>query len=100
MYVSSLLYSFRHLFLSCISLNIANTRKQLHEVASYTLLSVQCEKLGVNLKKMTDIIIRSLFKLGALKESCGKTKKEIYDPIVDISVRMDVSIFNYYYRMR
>lgn len=79
------------MFLSCISLNIANTRKQLQEVASYTLLSVQAEQLGVNLKKMSDAILRSLFKLGALKESCGKAKKETYEPLVDLTVRMDVS---------
>lgn len=79
------------MFLSCISLNIANTRKQLQEVASYTLLSVQAEKLGVNVKKMTDTILRSLFKLGALKESCGKQKIETYESLADLTVKMDVS---------
>lgn len=73
-------------------MNIANTRKKLQEVASYTLLFVQAQKLDVNVKKITDIILRSLFKLGALKESCGKAKKETYEPLGDVTVRMEVSI--------
>lgn len=89
---SNVFLRFRQLLLSCISLNIANTRKQLQEVVSFTLLAVQSEKLAVDLKKMTDTVIRNLFKSGALKESCGKVKKDIYDPLVDISVRMNVSM--------
>lgn len=84
---------FRQLLLSCISLNIANTRKHLQEVASFTLMAVQCEKLEVNLKKMTDLVIKNLFKLGALKESCGKIKNQ-YNPLVDVSVKMDVRLIS------
>lgn len=82
---------FRHFLLSCISLNIANTRKQLQDVVSFTLLSVQSENLGVDLKKLTDSVIKNLFKFGALKDSCGKMKKDLYDPFVDVSVKMNVS---------
>lgn len=85
------MFFFRHLLLSCISLGIANTRKHLQEITSYTLLAVQSEQLGVNLKKLTDNIIKNLFKLGALKESCGKVKKEVIEPLVDITIKMDVS---------
>nr|CAI5857119.1 unnamed protein product [Callosobruchus analis] len=80
----------RHLLLSCISLGIANTRPQLQQVAKYTLLAVQNEVLEVDLKKLVDHIIKNLFKLGALKESCGKIKEKA-DPQRDVSVRMDTS---------
>lgn len=87
---------FRQLLLSCISLNIATTRKQLQDVASFTLTAVQCEKLEVNLKKLTDLVIKNLFKLGALKESCGKVKNQ-YNPLIDVSVNMEVSLVSYCY---
>nr|CAH7726866.1 unnamed protein product [Callosobruchus chinensis] len=83
----------RHLLLSCISLGIANTRPQLQQVAKYTLLAVQNETLEVNLKKLVDQIIKNLFKLGALKESCGRIKEKVA-PLGDVSVRMDTSTVN------
>ncbi|CAH1954654.1 unnamed protein product [Acanthoscelides obtectus] len=83
----------RHLLLSCISLGIANTRPQLQEVAKYTLLAVQNDRLEVNIKKLVDSVIKNLFKLGALKESCGKIKEKV-DPLGNVSVKMDTSTMN------
>ncbi|XP_030762470.1 helicase POLQ-like [Sitophilus oryzae] len=79
----------RHLLLSCISLGIANTRSQLQNVSNSTLMAVQIEKLNVNIKKLTDNVIKSLFKLGALEESCSKGKET--DLGLNISVKLDTS---------
>ncbi|KAJ8931770.1 hypothetical protein NQ314_015302 [Rhamnusium bicolor] len=85
----------RHLLLSCISLGIANTRVQLQAVASETLLAVQSTILEVDIKKLTDKIIKNLFKLGALQESCGKKiNEEGSSAMCDVSVKMDVSTTN------
>ncbi|KAJ8958309.1 hypothetical protein NQ318_017455 [Aromia moschata] len=84
----------RHLLLSCISLGVANTRVQLQAVASQTLLAVQSDRLEVNTKKLTDKVIRNLFKLGALKESCGIQRTESSSALCDVSVKMDVSTAN------
>ncbi|RZC43124.1 helicase POLQ-like [Asbolus verrucosus] len=54
----------RHLLLSCIYLGIANTRPQLQEVSKKTLLNIQSDRLGINVKKLTDRVISDLFKLG------------------------------------
>ncbi|KAJ8984879.1 hypothetical protein NQ317_002719 [Molorchus minor] len=81
----------RHLLLTCISLGIANTRIQLQQVASQSLLAVQMDRLEVDLKTLTDKVIRNLFKLGALKEECGIVKKSEETPLCDVSVKMNVS---------
>ncbi|KAG5898460.1 hypothetical protein JTB14_015467 [Gonioctena quinquepunctata] len=81
----------RHLLLSCISLGIANTRVQLQKVVQHTLLAVQTEKLNVNIKTLTDKVIKNLFKLGALKESCGIQRTESSHSICDVTVKMDTS---------
>ncbi|CAG9859361.1 unnamed protein product [Phyllotreta striolata] len=80
----------RHFLLSCISLGIANSRSELRRVASRTLLAVQKEELNVDIKRITDGIIKSLFKLGALRESCGKVKEEEIGN--NVSVAMDTSL--------
>uniref|UniRef100_A0A6P7FQQ0 Helicase POLQ-like n=1 Tax=Diabrotica virgifera virgifera TaxID=50390 RepID=A0A6P7FQQ0_DIAVI len=87
------LYSHRliHLLLSCISLGIANTRAKLHEVTAHTLLSVQSDQQEVNIKQLTDKVIKNLFKLGALKE-LDVVYKEETNTKCDVSVRMDTSI--------
>ncbi|XP_050499285.1 helicase POLQ-like [Diabrotica virgifera virgifera] len=81
----------RHLLLSCISLGIANTRAKLHEVTAHTLLSVQSDQQEVNIKQLTDKVIKNLFKLGALKE-LDVVYKEETNTKCDVSVRMDTSI--------
>ncbi|XP_057669741.1 helicase POLQ-like isoform X1 [Diorhabda carinulata] len=83
----------RHLLLSCISLGVANTRVQLQEVAAHTLLAVQKNVLDVDIKKITDAVIKNLFKLGALKDYASKVKeKDISTGLADVSVRMDTSL--------
>ncbi|KAF7283875.1 hypothetical protein GWI33_022906 [Rhynchophorus ferrugineus] len=79
----------RHLLLSCISLGIANTRLQLQNVSKSTLMAVQENKLNIDIKKLTDTVIKNLFKLGALEESCAKGKEST--AICNISVKMDTS---------
>lgn len=95
MYINLLTF-FRHLFLSCISLGTANTRTALQKVASMTLLSVQQEKLEVDVKTITDCVIRDLFKLGALKifneTTVKKGTKDSYSTVSNVSVCLDTSI--------
>lgn len=69
--VRSLMHLFnrRHLLLSCISLGMVNTRPELQVVASKTLMAVQKERLGVDIKTMTDKAITDLFKFGALTDA-------------------------------
>ncbi|XP_072378411.1 helicase POLQ-like isoform X1 [Diabrotica undecimpunctata] len=81
----------RHLLLSCISLGIANTRAKLQEVTAHTLLAVQSDQQEVNIKQLTDKVIKNLFKLGALKEF-DVVYKEEPNTKCDVSVRMDTSI--------
>lgn len=77
----------RHLLLSCISLGIANTRLDLQSVAKKTLMAVQCDKLNVNLKKLTDLAIKNLFKLGALKDLNRKSSESFEN----MSIRLDTT---------
>ncbi|KAF5286028.1 hypothetical protein FQA39_LY16470 [Lamprigera yunnana] len=56
-----------NLFLSCISLGTANTKEQLKVVISKTLLSVQQEKLDVNVHNIVKKILCYLYKLGAIE---------------------------------
>lgn len=56
-----------NLVLSCILLDIATTRSDLHEVIANSLLGIQQEKLGVNTKNITDKTITRLMKAGAIK---------------------------------
>lgn len=79
--------------MSCISLGLANTRPELQAVASKTLLAAQNKMLEVNMKTLTDKVIRNLFKLGALKESCAVKEKDS-SALGDVSVRMDTSTAN------
>ncbi|CAH0552619.1 unnamed protein product [Brassicogethes aeneus] len=77
---------YRHLVLSCISLRLANTRSSLLEFANHTLMAVQCDKLQVCLKSLTDGVIRSLFKLGAIQEQSDK--KETESPNLDLTIKI------------
>lgn len=45
---------------------MANTRPELLVVAEKTLMAVQRDRLGINVKTLTDKAITDLFKLGAL----------------------------------
>ncbi|XP_066141464.1 helicase POLQ-like [Euwallacea fornicatus] len=79
----------RQLLLSCISLGIANTRTQLHEVAQSSLMAVQVDKLGVDIKRLTDSVIKKLFKLGALQESSAKGNERSVQSQCNVTVKMD-----------
>lgn len=50
-------------------------------------MAVQCDKLEVNVKKTTDLVIKNLYKLGALREFSDKTNNSLGD----ITVKMDTS---------
>ncbi|XP_050312718.1 helicase POLQ-like isoform X1 [Anthonomus grandis grandis] len=75
----------RHLLLSCIGLGIANTRSDLQKVTRASLMSVQTDQLEVDIKKLTDVAIKKLFKLGALQESSEKGRQNSQR---DVSVRL------------
>ncbi|CAG9764616.1 unnamed protein product [Ceutorhynchus assimilis] len=79
----------RHLLLSCISLGIANTRVQLHKVAQSTLMAVQVDKLDINIKQLTDGIIKKLFKMGALEEGTDKGNRKSLESQCNVTVKLD-----------
>ena len=56
-----------NLILSAIQLNIASTRSELHKLTTATLLSIQQNRIGVNLKTITDETITALLKCGIIK---------------------------------
>ncbi|KYN20541.1 Helicase POLQ-like protein [Trachymyrmex cornetzi] len=51
-----------NLILSAIQLNIASTRSELHKLTTATLLNIQQNRIGVNLKTITDETITTLLK--------------------------------------
>lgn len=78
--------------MSCISLKLARTRPQLQEILGKTLLAVQQQKLGVQLKKLTDEVIIRLFKIGALEAPSKKKGLSSSVGSSDLSVKMDTSV--------
>ncbi|KAG5320009.1 HELQ Helicase, partial [Acromyrmex heyeri] len=56
-----------NLILSAIQLNIASTRSELHKLTTATLLSIQQNRIGVNLKTITDETITALLKCSIIK---------------------------------
>ncbi|XP_014480295.1 PREDICTED: helicase POLQ-like isoform X2 [Dinoponera quadriceps] len=56
-----------NLILSAIQLNMATTRCELHKLMAATLLNIQQNKIGVNLKTITDETITALLKCGMIK---------------------------------
>lgn len=56
-----------NLILSAILLNMASTRSELHKLAATTLLSIQQNRIGINLKAIVDETITALLKCGVIK---------------------------------
>ncbi|KYM99877.1 Helicase POLQ-like protein [Cyphomyrmex costatus] len=56
-----------NLILSAIQLNIASTRSKLHKLTISTLLNIQQNRIGINLKAITDETITALLKCGVIK---------------------------------
>lgn len=56
-----------NLILSAIQLKMASTRSELHKLITATLLSIQQNRIGVNLKAITDETITALLKCGVIK---------------------------------
>lgn len=63
----------RLLILSCINLNLGNTRSELQTIIRHTLMAVQQKSLKINVKKVMDEVIVDLFKLGALENPDAKS---------------------------
>ncbi|XP_014224131.1 helicase POLQ-like [Trichogramma pretiosum] len=56
-----------NLIISSVLLNIANTRKDIHAIVSKSLLKVQENRLGINVKEIADKALASLLKAGVLR---------------------------------
>ncbi|XP_072752620.1 helicase POLQ-like [Anoplolepis gracilipes] len=56
-----------NLILSAIQLNMATTRSELHKLAAATLLNIQQNKIGVNMRAITDETITALLKCSVIK---------------------------------
>lgn len=78
----------KSLILSCIALDIQNTRKGLTKVAYQTLMSVQENRWEITPKAATDKAITELFKQGAL-QALQVGKNTTLNP--DISVLMQTN---------
>lgn len=77
--------------MSCISLGMATTRTQLHEVTKKTLMAVQQQKLEVDVKKLTDKALTELFKLGALSTSLNSNQESV-SHLSNLSVCIDSTV--------
>ncbi|XP_070528849.1 helicase POLQ-like isoform X2 [Cardiocondyla obscurior] len=56
-----------NLILSAIQLNMALTRSELHKLVTATLLNIQQNRIGVDLKQITDKTITALLKCGVIQ---------------------------------
>jgi len=56
-----------NLILSAIQLNMATTRSKLHKLTARTLLNIQQNRIGVNMKAITDETITALLKCSVIK---------------------------------
>lgn len=56
-----------NLILSAIQLNMATTRSKLHKLTAGTLLNIQQNRIGVNMKTITDETITALLKCSVIK---------------------------------
>ncbi|XP_077272172.1 mutagen-sensitive 301 isoform X1 [Temnothorax americanus] len=56
-----------NLILSAIQLNMAVTRSELHKLTTTTLLNIQQNRIGVDLRTITDETITALIKCGVIK---------------------------------
>jgi len=65
-----------NLILSAIQLNMASTRSELHKLTTATLLSIQQNRIGVNLKAITDETITALLKCGVIKVKSKDSNKD------------------------
>ncbi|EAT36256.1 AAEL011649-PA [Aedes aegypti] len=57
----------KNLILSAIGLGICSTRNDVLKFVAKTLLAIQTERLGVNLRSVTDAAITALYKENAIK---------------------------------
>lgn len=85
-----------NLILSAIQLNMALTRSELHKLINATLLNIQQNRIGVNLKAITDETITALLKCGVIKVKSKGSKTG--DPNITVvipsqeSMRMDKKV--------
>lgn len=56
-----------NLILSAIQLNMATTRSELHKLTAASLLNIQQNRIGVNMKAITDETITALLKCSVIK---------------------------------
>lgn len=72
-----------NLILSAIQLDMATTRSGLHKLTAATLLSIQQDRIEVNLRAITDETITVLLKCGVIKV---KSKGHNSDPNVTVVI--------------
>ncbi|XP_058834716.1 helicase POLQ-like [Topomyia yanbarensis] len=57
----------KHLILSAVGLGMCITRNDIQQLVAKTLLAIQSERLGIDLRKVTDRAIGTLYKENAIK---------------------------------
>lgn len=64
----------QNFLLSCVSLKLAVTKRELQNLAGQTLMAVQANRLGVDVRQATRQAIKQLFKCGALKTTAMESQ--------------------------
>lgn len=75
----------KNLILSSIGLGICQTRNDVQKFMNKTLLALQAERLGVNLRLLTDKTLQALYRENAIKAKSDACKK---NP-ANMSIRFD-----------
>uniref|UniRef100_A0A1Q3EVX4 Putative dna polymerase theta n=1 Tax=Culex tarsalis TaxID=7177 RepID=A0A1Q3EVX4_CULTA len=65
----------KNLALSSIGLGICDTRNDVHKLTSKTLLALQADRLGVDLRELTDKALQILYKEHAIRARSDACKK-------------------------
>lgn len=76
-------YGLRNLILSAISLRIATTLKSLKQLCRQTLMAIQADRLGLNIRAEVEQTIKCFFKMNALSIQERKSQTKL-DVSVDI----------------
>ncbi|XP_058460834.1 helicase POLQ-like [Malaya genurostris] len=77
----------KHLILSSIGLGICATRNDILRIVTKTLLAIQAERLGVDIRKVTDQAITTLYKENAIK---AKSDGCLRNP-ANMTIRIDAT---------
>nr|XP_012145725.1 PREDICTED: helicase POLQ-like isoform X2 [Megachile rotundata] len=83
-----------NLILSAILYSIAKTRFELQKLATRTLLNIQQERLGINIKHIVDSAITELLKSGVIKVKDKSKSIDVYQPNITVAIPSQITCPN------